>query len=345
MSSSSKDGLLALSGSLLGLTTISVSLRLWARKQNQLSLMADDYFAALALISYLGACICVFIGVHNRTLVYSSHDFTAAQTAALGKENSQVQIALDVFTNTTLAFVKLSALFFYRRIFCSGGKRAIFSPVTWVTIVVVILWLFIFQFLTAFQCGTHFSALWDGSYTKYCTISFPVLYGLVIADFLLDVWILVIPIPGILRLHTSLRRKLSIIGVVLLALVGLAASIARAIQYIRIELGGPDYLLNNDHERLVTASFFFTMLESGVALIAVNLPSMKVFFTSLSTVGILRSVRSLIELAFIRSSSSDIGGRNSNTRDGDGMSELEKAMSLSARPSESSNKGNLAFSS
>ncbi|KAF2156106.1 hypothetical protein K461DRAFT_275197 [Myriangium duriaei CBS 260.36] len=47
-----------------------------------------------------------------------------------------------------------------------------------------------FQFLTGFQCGTHFSALWDGTYLKYCTISFPFLYGLVISDFLLDVWIL-----------------------------------------------------------------------------------------------------------------------------------------------------------
>lgn len=114
--------------------------------------------------------------------------------------------------------------------------------VTWVTIIVVILWLLVFQFLTGFQCGTHFSALWDGYYVQYCTISFPFLYGLVISDFLLDIWILVLPIPGvrqtsvysltvvwflaadvhiiqILRLHTTLQRKLSIIGIFLLAFV------------------------------------------------------------------------------------------------------------------------------
>ncbi|KAI1292914.1 hypothetical protein F5Y03DRAFT_388129 [Xylaria venustula] len=345
MSTSSKEGLPILSGTLLGLTTISVGLRFWARQRNQLRLLADDYFVALALISFIGACISAFIGVHNKTLGYYSHDFTPAQTAELGKENSQIQIALDVLTNSALAFVKLSALFFYRRIFCSGGKRPIFDPLTWATIIVVILWLFVFQFLTGFQCGTHFSALWDGTYVNYCTLSFPVLYGLVISDFLLDVWILIIPIPAILKLHRTLKRKLSIISVFLLALVGLAASIARMVQYIKIELGGPDYLLNTDHERLVTSSFFFTILESGVALIAVNLPSLRIFATSLATVEILHSMRSFIELTFLRSSSSDTGLRDVDPINGSGSSDLEKARSSSTRPSESSTKANQIFPS
>ncbi len=67
----------------------------------------------------------------------------------------------------------------------------------WVTIGVVILWLLVFQFLAGFQCGTHFSALWDGTYRQYCTLSFPFLYGLAVSDFLLDVWILALPIPGV----------------------------------------------------------------------------------------------------------------------------------------------------
>ncbi|KAF3064780.1 hypothetical protein GL218_01902 [Daldinia childiae] len=180
---------------------------------------------------------------HDRVLI----NIDEAHDGHTGAKKSQ--IVLDVLTNNTLACVKLSALFFYRRIFCAGGKQTTFGAVTWVTIAVVVLWLLVFQFLTGFQCGTHFSALWDGSYVQYCTTSFPFLYGLVISDFLLDVWILILPIPDILHLHTTLQRKLFIIGVFLLAFVGLGASIARMVQYIKIELGGPDYLLYTDHER------------------------------------------------------------------------------------------------
>ena len=95
----------------------------------------------------------------------------------------------------TLAFTKLSVLFFYRRVFCTGHQVQWFNIATIVTMVIVFCWLVAFQFLAGFECGTHFSALWDGTYEKYCSISFPYLYGLAISDFLLDIWILIMPIP------------------------------------------------------------------------------------------------------------------------------------------------------
>ncbi|KAI5863695.1 hypothetical protein GGS23DRAFT_510789 [Durotheca rogersii] len=343
MSDSSKNGVLALSGSLMGLSTIAVGLRFWARRRQKLRFLADDWIAGLALLSYIGASICVFVMVHNEVLGYSSHDFTSQQIAAMGRTDNVSEITLDVLTNNTLACVKLSALFFYRRIFCATEKRTIFGTATWVTIAIVILWLLFFQFLTGFQCGTHFSALWDGSYLQYCTISFPFLYGLVISDFLLDVWILALPIPGILRLHTTLRRKLGIIGVFLLALVGLGASIARMVQYIKVELGGPDYLLYTDRERLITQSFFYTMLEPGIALIAVNLPSLRVFSISLKAGEVIRSARSLLELYFLRDSSTDIVQNASEAPTTSGSSEYGKAGSFSSRPDERSNVLHKAF--
>ncbi|KAI1397200.1 hypothetical protein F4819DRAFT_499670 [Hypoxylon fuscum] len=226
------------------MSTIAVGLRFWARRRHKLRLMADDWIAGLALVSNPqhglesnGTL------VHNKVLGYSSYDFTPEQTEAMGRTDSVSQIALDVLTNNTLACVKLSALFFYRRIFLNGEKRTMFGTTTWATIVVVILWLL------------------------YCTISFPFLYGLVISDFLLDVWILALPIPSILRLHTTLQKKLSIIGW------------SRCV---------------NCSNGLITESFFYTMLEAGMALIAVNLPSLWFFSISLKTGDILRSVNDIV---------------------------------------------------
>ena len=107
----------------------------------------------------------------------------------------KLQIALDILSVCTLAGVKLSALFFYRRIFCVSVRKATFAIVTMTTAVIILLWLVTFCFLTGFQYHSHISALWDGTRLKYCTISFPFLEGLVISDFLLDVWILALPFP------------------------------------------------------------------------------------------------------------------------------------------------------
>jgi hypothetical protein len=50
MSSQSKDGLLAVCGSLLGLSTIAVGLRFYARKKTHLPIKADDMLAVASLV-------------------------------------------------------------------------------------------------------------------------------------------------------------------------------------------------------------------------------------------------------------------------------------------------------
>lgn len=174
--------------------------------------------------------------------------FIFSQAASLSADLVQLQIAWDILSTTSLACIKLSALCFYRRIFCVGGKNDWFNIASIITIMIVVIWLVVFQFLTGFQCGTHFSALWNGTYTEYCTISFPFLYGLAVSDFLLDIWILALPIPRIIQLHATMRKKLAIIGVFLLAFVGLAASITRMVNYIAIEDGGSLYFIYHDEE-------------------------------------------------------------------------------------------------
>lgn len=117
------------------------------------------------------------------------------------------------------------------------------------TAVVVTLWLVIFQFLTGFQCGTHFSANWDGTYLQYCGLSFPFLYGLALSDFLLDVWIVCLPIPSVVRINASWPKRLGVLAVFLLSVVGVFASGNRVAQFVQLENGGPEYLKTFDEER------------------------------------------------------------------------------------------------
>lgn len=119
----------------------------------------------------------------------------------------------------------------------------------------VILWLVVYQFLTGFQCGTHFSALWDGTYLEYCVISFPYLYGFAVSDFVLDIWIVALPIPLILRLNMPLPKKLSVLGIFILTFICVFASGARMAQYVKAEREGPTYFITYDEERKYSIVF------------------------------------------------------------------------------------------
>lgn len=169
-----------------------------------------------------------------------------------------------------------------------------FDRVTMGSIIIVTLWWVVFQFLTFFQCGTHFAAQWNGTRIKYCTIQFPFFLGLVISDFLLDLWILVLPIPNILRLHVSRSKQFSIIGVFLLAFVGLGASIARIAIYVQVEKGGLAYSMHHDLGRDQTRVAYLTMLEVGTSLVAVNLPSLWMLCANIVPEGAMQRLRSVL---------------------------------------------------
>ncbi|MCJ1289394.1 hypothetical protein MMC34_000926 [Xylographa carneopallida] len=340
MSASSKESLLAVSGSLTGLSITFIGLRFYARRQQKLSLMADDWIVIPALVSVAttshGPCfvsvdllpILAYAdlvyrssGVHDKTLGYSSNDFTAAQTIAMAQTEQQLDFVIILLISGTFAFTKLSALFFYRRVFCVGHYMWYVNFTTITGIVIVSCWLVTFELLAGLECGTHFSALWDGTYAQYCSLSFRYLYGLTVSDFLLDIWILALPIPivrptprsavssdhltaqrlQILRLHATRTKKLSIIGLFLLAFVGLGASIARLVLIITVQNGGASYLLS-DQERVGTLTSNLSMLEAGMSLVAVNLPSLSRLFTTMIPTNAIGRMRNALWLPSLRRS-------------------------------------------
>ena len=118
----------------------------------------------------------------------------------------QLYFVFDLFSTTTLGCTKVGALLFFRRIFCATGQRTVFSYLTLISIAVVALWTAGYDILTGLACGTHFSALWTGprEYARYCrTTAWRFLLSLTISDFLLDVWILALPLP---QASQSIRR-------------------------------------------------------------------------------------------------------------------------------------------
>lgn len=110
--------------------------------------------------------------------------------------------AFNIFAILSMGLTKISALFFFKRVFVTGHKWETFNFITKTSIGVIILWMIAFLIMSFFECGTHISAMWTSNAkiaAKYCTHNYPVLEGLAISDFLLDFWILILPIPKVRR--------------------------------------------------------------------------------------------------------------------------------------------------
>lgn len=95
-----------------------------------------------------------------------------------------------------LGFIKLSVLFFYRRII-SVSKT--FNILSWFMIAVTIGWMIAFFFGLFFDCGTNISDNWGSLATigENCPFGFLPTIIYTILDACLDLFVLVLPIPWV----------------------------------------------------------------------------------------------------------------------------------------------------
>ncbi|KAL8826762.1 MAG: hypothetical protein Q9191_003598 [Dirinaria sp. TL-2023a] len=94
-----------------------------------------------------------------------------------------------------LGSIKLSVLFFYRRIF----RGQIFDWCSRALIGVVGFWMIAFFFTILFECGTKFWALWStlDDLITHCLDEVMALKALTISDVITDGLILTMPVPNV----------------------------------------------------------------------------------------------------------------------------------------------------
>lgn len=104
----------------------------------------------------------------------------------------QCEFAFNIMFPLALGFIKLSVLLFYRRIF----RGRVFDILNWILIALVVLWTLGFFLVQIFDCRTHFSTNWGPlSELEKCLSSFNQLLAYSISDVIIDVFILVLPVP------------------------------------------------------------------------------------------------------------------------------------------------------
>ena len=123
------------------------------------------------------------------------------------------QISIMTFAShfpycTGITLVKLSALFFYARVF---QDSRVFRSCLWATGALVVGWWIVFVVLTIWTC-TPPRKQWDPDTPGHC-INFILVFKITTAlNVLIDVIILVLPLPILSKLHTTLGRKLILVG-------------------------------------------------------------------------------------------------------------------------------------
>jgi hypothetical protein len=127
---------------------------------------------------------------------------------------------------TSLAFIKISFLVFYKSVFVFDQWKPldIRNILMNLTIATIVVWDIGFSLTLILSCvgkSGKVSTYWDTTTAREllskCINPFVYMYALSISDFITDGLILLIPIPLVWRLHLSRRRK---VGVSLIFLLG-----------------------------------------------------------------------------------------------------------------------------
>jgi hypothetical protein len=115
--------------------------------------------------------------------------------------------------------IKLSILAFYRQIFVVNQKNSIFNRIVIVAAWVIFLWTITFILIVIFPCGVHVDNNWGTASQQiaHClVIGYTSLDGLAASDFILDLFLICLPLPMIWRLHMRNSRKWAVSGIMLL---------------------------------------------------------------------------------------------------------------------------------
>ncbi|KAJ5777170.1 lactate/malate dehydrogenase alpha/beta C-terminal domain family protein [Penicillium odoratum] len=245
------------------LAIISVALRVYARVYSKLYLGIDEYLILLALFLSCGISV-IF-------------DYTAAVTG-VGDPKYQPTLDATVFalkTNFacenaqifTMGLIKVSILFFYRRIFGISPKFVRASNV---------LIVLISTFTLAIMLAVIFSkwpvyAQWD-PYAPYNMNASAVLICYVVGNSAFDILTLALPIAAVQTLRMDQSKKLFMTVIFSLGSTCMAASLVRL--YYAVKWVGTTATANSLFEAPFIDNILWAMIEPPVFIVVVSMLTM-----------------------------------------------------------------------
>ncbi|KAH9883508.1 hypothetical protein F4778DRAFT_801874 [Xylariomycetidae sp. FL2044] len=216
------------------LEIISTAVRLWAKRKGpgESPLTYDDFLIIWATIIGCGACITGLVAAVPYGL--------GRHIQAVPEEDVEMFLMGDYifshFYDVAIASTKLSILALYYRIFAI--RR--FRQVVLATAFAVLVWLIVIEVLLGIGCRPIEG--WWRAIEATCLDKVAFTYSTNTVNLATDVWVFVMPIPIILRLPTSLSKRLSLLCLFSIGLATCAISAARL--SVIVSVGSDDITWN-----------------------------------------------------------------------------------------------------
>ncbi|KAI0146155.1 hypothetical protein GGR57DRAFT_506677 [Xylariaceae sp. FL1272] len=262
----------------LGVGIFLTGLRIWVRTSfSRQPFGIDDYFILLGLATSAACTAIQYYNVMKGTGGAATKDANSQERSAI--IGHQIDWAMIVIEKVGFGAVKLSILFFYRRIF---GVWVSFRRINNVLIVIVAAWTLAFLLSDILLCGAHPEYIWgyDQKFAKeHCANRGADLLAFSVTSLATDLPILALPFFYISRLQMARQKKWASLFVFGLGTISVGASVIRLIFLI---VSYPVGRLNFAYEAppdaetpLVLQIFnptFWALTELWLGLWAANLP-------------------------------------------------------------------------
>ncbi|KAI0551569.1 hypothetical protein F4679DRAFT_131366 [Xylaria curta] len=252
-------------------TVVLVSLRFWSRSlllrgpRNQLRAFWWDDWAALASTILLLVQIAIeLVMIHKAG--FGRHIYTLSDDEIL--LYSTLQFVDDFIFDTALTVTKFSGLLFLSRVFPWRANSKWFNIALWTCYFLNTGWLIGAYFGTIFFCNPVQKG-WNPFLEGTCGETLDLFLGSAIPSVIIDFFILLTPLPKVLRLHTNLKRKIGLLIVFILGYAVIVVSIGRLVNVVKIGKN-----LNTDPTWESPVLFFWVNAEPAISIICLCLPAM-----------------------------------------------------------------------
>ncbi|KAI1080804.1 hypothetical protein F5B20DRAFT_95011 [Whalleya microplaca] len=247
------------------IATVSLVLRLWAKMSQRASVTADDALIFIALIFVYGTCALTIMGGH-----YGSGKHLWANNLP---DVSMVFKLLYAYTYVyagSVSFTKLGILLFYRRIFQRGSKSFFYR-----------------LYFAAFMCTGYPLAIWftmagicnpvSQFWTQFigtqgtCVDVNAAFLTMTVINMVNDIIVLVVPIPEILQLQMSFKKKIGVCGIMLLGSFVCVVSCVRIWAFVK-------FIHTTDLTWATSSVFLWSSIEPAAGILSACLPNMRPLF-------------------------------------------------------------------
>ncbi|KAF2678697.1 hypothetical protein K458DRAFT_408747 [Lentithecium fluviatile CBS 122367] len=284
--------LIAASIALVVVDIIAVATKFWVRLSLKQTLMADDWLLVPATILSIGIASMLTYGAHEGALGGSIKIPTGADGRAelemaqmiLGRK---IQYPFLFLHPLAVGSVRCSFLFLYLRIFSVNKARKLIM----VSIYIVAAWAVSFFFAELFQCGTHFTSNWGSNkvFAAHCPDTLWILFVNFLTSAILDVYILLLPMPFVWKLKLNTTKKIGVTSIFLVGSATVVASVLRlaflAPRVFSTKQGPP--LTFEQRSASLSSTLYWGMVELGVAIFVACLPTVQKLFRPQDGKGLL----------------------------------------------------------